>query len=642
MRAPKQYSSMQFMNTVKTSGLAFSPDEERILFTSDVSGIFNVHEVCLSDRTQRQLTHSIDENVRSVSYFPNDSRILISKDRDNRESSVLCVLKPDGNEIVLTHGDEVQTFFHRWSFDGHSFYVSTNERDQRFYDLFQIDVNTFDRKLVYQATEKFYVCAISSDERYVLLMKSARKGDSDIYFYDVNTSEMKCLTPHAGDVLNCLPVFNREATAIYYITDKDSDFRYVQRLDLISGQTQCVEKESADVIATVFSPDYQRRITFYYDVASTRRVLKIHDEAGGSAFTLPGFSEQNITSAVISRSGRRLGFYADGDCSPGNIYIYDFEQSSITQLTNNLNPDIDPEDLVESEIVSYRSFDGLEIPCLLWRPHGTTKTNNAPALIWVHGGPGGRMVKGYKGRIQYLVNHGYVILGLNYRGSSGFGKEFFRADHRRHGREPLLDCVAARRYLARTGYVNSSAIGIIGASFGGYMALAALTFHPEEFAAGINICGVSNLVSFAKHLPSYWDAKRFYEKLGDPDQEEELLRSISPFFYADRITKPVMILLGATDPRCPRAQSDEMVAAIRRSGGSVEYLVYDDEAHGFRKRKNAIDAYEAIRNFLDRHLRSGHQYHERGQAPLPDFFIPPEPWKSNKSGRGACPRSGGT
>ena len=214
------------------------------------------------------------------------------------------------------------------------------------------------------------------------------------------------------------------------------------------------------------------------------------------------------------------------------------------------------------------------------------------------------MAKGYKGRIQYLVNHGYLVLGLNYRGSSGFGKEFFRADHRKHGREPLWDCVAAKEYLANTGYVNSSSIGIIGASFGGYMSLAALTFHPEEFAAGVNICGVSNLVSFARSLPRYWDAKRFFEKLGDPEEEQELLRSISPFFYADRIRKPVMILQGATDPRCPREQSDEMVAALRRNGGTVEYLVYEDEAHGFRKRKNAIHAYEAILNFLDRHLKT--------------------------------------
>jgi dipeptidyl aminopeptidase/acylaminoacyl peptidase len=162
--------------------------------------------------------------------------------------------------------------------------------------------------------------------------------------------------------------------------------------------------------------------------------------------------------------------------------------------------------------------------------------------------------------------------------------------------------VAAKEYLGRLDYVDSSRIGIIGASFGGYMSLAALAFHPDEFAVGVSICGLSNLVSFTQTLPKYWDAKRFYEKLGDPDTELDKLRSISPFFSADKIKRPLMILQGATDPRCPREQSDEMVAAVRRHGGKVEYLVYEDEAHGFRRRKNAIHAYEAILKFLDRHL----------------------------------------
>jgi dipeptidyl aminopeptidase/acylaminoacyl peptidase len=592
------------MSNAKTSGLAFSPDEARILFTSDASGILNAYEVCVSDRTQRQLTHSSTENIHGVAYFPNDARILISKDPGDRENSVLCVLEPDGKEIVLTPAEEVQAIFHRWSVDGQSFYVSTNERDQRCYDLYKISAHTFDRELIYRATEKYYFCAMSADERRLLFIKSSRKGDSDLFLYDVMNSEMKCLTRHEGDMLNCLPIFNREGTAIYYITDRESDFRYVQRLDLASGETQCIERANGDVIGTFFSSDYRRRITFYNDIATTRRVMNIYDEANGPGFTLPNFSQQSISWAVMSKSGRRVAFYVDGDRSPGNIYLYDFEERLVTQLTESLNPEIDPDDLVESEIVYFRSFDGLEIPCLLWRPHGTNKLNKAPALIWVHGGPGGRMAKGYKGRIQYFVNHGYVVLGLNYRGSSGFGKEFFRADHRKHGREPLWDCVAAKEYLAKTGYVNSSSIGIIGASFGGYMSLAALTFHPEEFAAGVNICGVSNLVSFAGNLPRYWDAKRFFEKLGDPEEEQDLLRSISPFFYAHQIKKPVMFLQGATDPRCPREQSDEMVAAIRRNGGEVEYLVYDDEAHGFRKRKNAIHAYETILIFLDRHLKA--------------------------------------
>lgn len=603
MRPARQYSSAQFMSTAKNSGMAFSGDEDKILFTSDASGILNAYEVRISNHSQRQLTHSLTENIQSVSYFPNDARILISKDQGDRENSVLCVLEPDGKEIVLTPAEEVQAFFYRWSLDQRSFYVSTNERDQRRFDLYKVDACTFSRTVIYRATENYYFSGMSANEKYVLFLKSKSRTDADIFLYDIRTAEMKCLTTHEGEVVNCGPVFDRNANAIYYITNKDSDFRYVQRLDLASGETQRVERAEGDVAWTLFSPDYRRRITFWDDSTSTLRAMKIHDVETGSVFTVPGFAQQSITAAQISKSGRRLAFYAHGDRSPANLYVYDFETELITQLTEGLNPEINREDLVESEVVSFHSFDGLEIPCLLWRPHGTSNVDKAPALVWVHGGPGGRMVKGYKGRIQYLINHGYVVLGLNYRGSSGFGKEFFDADHRKHGREPLWDCVAAKEYLTRLDYVDASRIGIIGGSFGGYMVLAALAFHPEEFAAGVNICGLSNLVSLAQALPKYWDAKAFYEKFGDPEKEKDLLRDISPFFHAEKIRKPLLMLQGARDPRCPREQSDEMVAAIRRSGGKVDYLVYEDEAHGFRKRKNAIPAYEAILKFFDTYLK---------------------------------------
>src|SRR6185437_16433248 len=210
----------------------------------------------------------------------------------------------------------------------------------------------FERELIYSATEKFYCCAISKDEQKILFLRSTRKTDSDIFIYDVRTSEMKCLTAHEGDVLNCLPVFNPDQTAIYYVTDSDSDFRYVQRLDLATGNTECVERASGDVIATFFSPDYRCRLTFVNDAATTRRVMIIHDKAGGT--TLPAYSQQSITAALFSRSGRYLAFYVEGDRSPGDIHVYDFEQHSVTQLTRSLAPEIDPEDLVESEIVSFR------------------------------------------------------------------------------------------------------------------------------------------------------------------------------------------------------------------------------------------------------------------------------------------------
>lgn len=599
----KQYSCAQFLTTPRLSGLAISPDEDRILFTSDASGILNVYEVSIRTRRQLQLTHSTTENIQSVSYFPNDQRILISRDFQDVENSVLCVLDPDGKETRLTHGARVQTVFHNWSVDRKAFYISTNERDARFFDVYKLDAATYERTLLFQASDRYHFNDISADERLALFIKNPSMSKADIFLYDLCANDMKQITRDEDDVLNCLPIFDRAARAIYYISDRGSNFRHVRRYDLSSGESVCVETANGDVGWIFFSSDYRRRITFINELSNTCRVMRIHDETTGETFELPGFAEENINSAAFSPSGKRLAFYVNGDRTPGDIYVHEFESGSTRKLTESLNPQIDREDLVTAEVISFRSFDGLEIPCLLWRPHSASISRRAPALVWVHGGPGGRMARGYKGRIQYLVNHGYVVLGVNYRGSSGFGKDFLAADRQKHGAEPLWDCVIAKNYLAGLEFVDPANIGIIGASFGGFMVLAALTFTPDEFSAGVDICGPSNFLSLAGSLPAYWDVKSFYDKLGELENGREELKSISPVFYADRIKKPLLILQGARDPRCPREQSEEMVNAIQKTGGQVEYLVFEDEAHGFRKQKNAIRAFETIVSFLNTNLR---------------------------------------
>jgi len=225
--------------------------------------------------------------------------------------------------------------------------------------------------------------------------------------------------------------------------------------------------------------------------------------------------------------------------------------------------------------------------------------------VWVHGGPGGQTRTGYSGVIQYLVNHGYVVLGVNNRGSSGYGKTFFAADDLKHGREPLWDCVEAKKYLASLGYVDTSKIGIIGGSYGGYMVLAALAFRPEEFVAGVDLFGVSNWLRTLESIPPYWEAARkaLYKEIGDPATDKENLKAISPLFHTDKINKPLMVLQGKNDPRVIKPESDEIVDAVKKKGGIAEYVVFDNEGHGFTKKANEIRGYKAILDFLDKYLK---------------------------------------
>jgi dipeptidyl aminopeptidase/acylaminoacyl peptidase len=270
-----------------------------------------------------------------------------------------------------------------------------------------------------------------------------------------------------------------------------------------------------------------------------------------------------------------------------------------------LNPDINSDDLVDGKVVRFKSFDGLHIPAILYQPNDASVSNKVPGIVMVHGGPGGQARMPYSAYRQYLVNHGYAILDVNNRGSSGYGKKFFTADDHKHGHEPLWDCVEAKNVLNSLSYVEPNKIAIMGGSYGGYMVLAALAFKPEEFAAGVDIFGVSNWVRTLQSIPPYWEAQRksLYAEIGNPDTEAEFLREISPLFHADKITKPLIVLQGKNDPRVIKPESDEIVDAIKKKGGVVEYVVFDNEGHGFTKKENEQRAYKAILDFLDKCLK---------------------------------------
>ena len=283
----------------------------------------------------------------------------------------------------------------------------------------------------------------------------------------------------------------------------------------------------------------------------------------------------------------------------------DLASGKFRQWTQALSPAIDPAHLVTSTVVRYRSGDGLEIPSILYKPRDASAGRPAPALVWVHGGPGGQSRTGYSATIQHLVNHGYAVLAANNRGSSGYGKTFYHMDDKRHGDVDLKDIVAARGYLESLDWVDDGRIGIIGGSYGGYMVMAALAFEPQAFDAGINIFGVTNWVRTLKSIPPWWESfkEALYDEMGDPATDEARHRRISPLFHAGNVKKPVLVVQGANDPRVLQVESDEMVAAVKANGVPVEYLLFPDEGHGFEKRENRIAASEAYVKFLDRYLR---------------------------------------
>lgn len=603
MSKSRSYTIEQFMHITKVLGGAFSPDEKSIVFTSNASGVFNVYSIPVCGGPQQQLTHSSTASVYALSYFPDGERVLVSTESGGNENYHLCVLDPGGKVLDLTPGDNVTARFYGLNPDGESFYCATNELDPHCFDVYKIDSQTLQRSILFSDSEGYEFGCISRDERYIALGESHTKENSDIFLYDRASNELRRLTTHEGDGCFSPSCFDWNSKYLYYRTNRGSDFFFVERVELDSGRIEQIVKADCDCYIS-FSPGEKYKIITRDQ--NSRFELDIFDVESGEQIFLPDFEGQSIAGFNFSRSGRKMAFYLKGDRYPGDLHVYDFSSQTARKLTTSLTPEIDPADLVDSESVRFRSFDGLEIPSLLWKPHDASPVNRLPALVYVHGGPGGQTRKEYHGRIQFLVNHGYVVLAPNYRGSTGYGKTFHALDNGKHTHEPLLDCIEAGRYLASLDYVDSSKVGIMGASYGGFLTLSALTFYPQEFAVGVDLFGPSNWQRTLESFPPYWKSALadFYRKIGDPKTESDILRKISPLFHAEAIVKPLLVLQGANDPRVLKLESDEIVEAIRRRNGVVEYVVFDDEGHGFAKKKNQMYAYRRIVQFLDRYLKA--------------------------------------
>jgi dipeptidyl aminopeptidase/acylaminoacyl peptidase len=604
VRPRKQYTIAELMNNVRISGASFSPDESSVLVSSDETGIVNAFRINRQTSARSPVTGSTKESTFAVSYFPNDQRILVTHDQGGNEENHIYLVDADGTERDLTPGKGLKANFVDWTRDQRGFYFQTNERDKRYFDLYRMDIADFGRKLIYENKAGYQIGPISDDQQWIALVKPNTRSDNELYILNLGSKELKHISLHKGTALYSPAEFNHENTHLYYLSNDGEEFTRLRRYNLKSEKHEDVERAPWDIQFSTFSHNGKYRVTAINEDART--VIKVVEHATGRNVKLPELPGGEISAVVISRSENLMAFYLRSDRSPAELYLYDFRTAQARKLTDTLSPKIDPQDLVTSQVVRFKSFDGLEIPNILYRPHQATREQKAPALVWVHGGPGGQTRKAYSAEIQHLVNHGYVILGINNRGSSGYGKTFFEADDRKHGREPLWDCVEAKKYLATLDYVDANRIGIIGGSYGGYMVLAALAYQPEVFNCGVDIFGVANWLRTLQNTPPWWEAmkKALYDEMGDPSKDEAMLREISPVFHADKIRKPLLVLQGANDPRVLKAESDDIVAAVKKNGVPVEYVVFDDEGHGFTKKKNQISGAEATLSFLDRHLKS--------------------------------------
>lgn len=597
----QQYSIETLMSNNRSSGGYFSKDADKLIYSSDKSGIFNIYEVDLSTNEETQLTNSKEESFFVRGYSPNTGEVIYSADKGGNENSHIYLIR-EGNSIDLTPGENTKASYVGWTNDELGMYIISNSRDPRFFDLYKIDIVTLESEMVFKNDSGYNLNSISNNDRYLVLSLNLSRSEQKLFLYDVKSKQQVEISNQAANFSG--QNFDKNDENYFYTTNYDSEFYYLMSYNLKNGERSTVYKTNWDVAFSYLSKNNSYRVIAVNEDAQNK--LTIKNMSDQSDLNLIGFENMNINSVGFSDDEKLLRVSAGSPNSPGDIYTYELSTNKLTKITSNLNSNVNPKDLVNAEVIRYESFDGLEIPAILYKPHSASKKNKVPALVWVHGGPGGQSRIGYRALIQYLVNHGYAILAVNNRGSSGYGKTFYSLDDLNHGEDDLQDCVWGKKWLQDQDYINPDKIGIIGGSYGGFMTMAAMTFEPEEFKVGVNIYGVTNWIRTLRSIPAYWESTResLYKEMGNPYTEDSLrLYNISPLFHAKNIKNPVMVLQGANDPRVLQIESDEMVQEARDAGAYVEYVLFEDAGHGFIKKEQQIEGNEKILTFLENYLK---------------------------------------
>lgn len=599
---PTQYSVGDFYKNTEYFGASWAPDRQRILVSSNLSGIWNAYAVPTGGGAPQPLTQSTTNSMFALSYFPADERILYSSDEGGNELTHIYVRSTDGSIRDLTPGAKLKANYRGWSGDDKSFFISTNERDERFFDLYEIAADGYKRTQLYRNTDGYELGPVSRDKRFLVLVKPRTTSDTDIYLHDRQSKTTKIITAHTGTVSNTPADFSVDGSKLLFASDSGREFAALFSYDIASGATVPVYEQNWDILGAEYSKA-GKYLTVYVNEDS-RYSGRVLDAATFAPAPLTGMPQGTVRGISVSRDDAAFAFYASDGSVPDELYAGPITAAP-SRLTNALNPSIRREDLVVPTVVRFKSYDNVEIPGVLYKPHQASAAAKAPGVVLVHGGPGGQAQVGYSALTQALVNHGYVVFDINNRGSSGYGKTFFAMDDKKHGEADLGDVVASKKMLVDTGYVDAARIGIVGGSYGGYMVLAALTLQPDAFKVGVDLFGISNWVRTLTSIPPWWGSFKdaLYAEMGDPTADSERLHRVSPLFNADKIKAPLMVLQGANDPRVLKVESDEIVAAAKKNGVPVEYIVFPDEGHGFVKKENEIKGYTAVIAFLDKYLK---------------------------------------
>ena len=607
------YSFARYLNVRSAYSPGFSPDGQYLSFLTDITGVAEVWRVPVDVHAPQpawptQLTFR-NERVAEASYSPVEDLLLLTADVGGSELTQLYSLSGDGAIFnALTSQPEVIYTSASWSPDGQRIIYSSNERDRRYFDIYERSLAEGHTRRILTHDGTNYVRRYSPDGQQVLFSRAESNIRNQLFLLDIASGETRPLTP-ALDTLPALhgyysyAAWSADRKGLYLLSNREREFASLAWLDLTTNTVTYLRDDSWDAEILALTDDGTRMALVTNEDGYSR--LELFDVAAGwearRALPIPATLPRGVVRELTwSQDGKRLALTLDLADDATDIWVWDIAERILCRATRSVTGGIPPQVFVAPSLLRYPTFDGRQVPAFLYLPRHE-QARGLPVIVYVHGGPESQSRPIFNAVIQYLVACGYAVFVPNVRGSTGYGYEYQSLDDVRLRMDSVADLQHAVFYLRDSGIADPHRIAVMGGSYGGFMVLSALTTYPDLWAAGVDIVGIANFVTFLENTGP-WRRKLRESEYGSLEQDREFLEQISPIRSVDRITAPLFVVHGANDPRVPVGEAEQVVSALRERQVPVEYLRFEDEGHGLVKRANRLVAYPAIADFLDKHV----------------------------------------
>ncbi|HWR37196.1 MAG TPA: S9 family peptidase [Clostridia bacterium] len=590
-------------------GTAWSPDGKQIAFVSNMSGRSNVWTVPGAGGWPTQLTIS-DQRQMSPAWSPDGRWIAYMSDYDGDEMWEIFVVSPMNGDVVnLTTSRQTAEESPAWSPDGKRLVYTTKPKTSPVAEVDIIDVET--RRTVHLTKDTPREWSNSNpiwskDGKWIAFNQSRADGkDSNIYVAEVATGKLENVTPHTGEHNYHVADWSPDAKQLLITSDAANDYDNVGMLDVASKQIAWLTRDKWEIEAGGFSPD-GKLATWTANVDGNVDIF-VYDVATKKTEALPikkGVNSLGGAESAFTKDGSRLLYYHNGADSPNDVWVYDMAPRTSLQVTHAMVAGLRSEDMVEPYLVHYPSKDGKwTLSAWAYVPNNIIRNAKYPAIVYIHGGPTAQSMNGFNRIVQYMVNQGYVVIAPNYRGSTGYGKDFIEANRMDAGGGELQDVVDAAEFIKNSGFIDPKKLIVMGGSYGGYLSMMAVTKFPELWAASVPIVPFVNwFTEFENEDPALQEYDRKF--MGDPVKNKALWEDRSPIFFVEKIKAPLLLLAGGNDPRCPKTEAQQVADAVKKRGGVAQLKIYENEGHGFARVENQIDAYKRVSDFLKSHVPS--------------------------------------